>query len=230
MRRHRPPCPAPRKAIALQLFRFFVAAAHNGVAQIRTIILVVAVLGRSDGMGPPLHHFSHLFDLGGNPGLHDCLRRHGPTHGMGGVQAAGSTSKPVAAMIHLRIERKLCAVPAAQEAPVEIESGAEPRSPANSSVWSALMMDSRSCRSMPEPAGVSVNCLTVWQERPHPVPPVMAPGWKISAAASPRIIRPSALCYDDKRPNRRRRPVEILVVRPDNVPRWDARPPSNIHP
>lgn len=54
-----------RHVIAPQLFPFFVAASRNGVALIWKIILVVEILGRSDGMGYRLHLFFQMFDVAG---------------------------------------------------------------------------------------------------------------------------------------------------------------------
>lgn len=54
-----------RHVIVPQLFPFFVAAARNGVALIWKIILVVEILGRSDGMGYQLHLFFQMFDVAG---------------------------------------------------------------------------------------------------------------------------------------------------------------------
>ncbi|GAB6067594.1 ABC transporter permease [Methylothermus subterraneus] len=48
-----------------QLYPFVLAAARTGLALIWKIILVVELLGRSDGMGYQLHLFFQLFDVAG---------------------------------------------------------------------------------------------------------------------------------------------------------------------
>ncbi len=48
-----------------QLYPFIIAAARTGLALIWKIILVVELLGRSDGMGYQLHLFFQLFDVAG---------------------------------------------------------------------------------------------------------------------------------------------------------------------
>lgn len=52
-----------RHVIAPQLYPFLLAAARNGLALIWKIILVVELLGRSDGMGYQLHLFFQMFDV-----------------------------------------------------------------------------------------------------------------------------------------------------------------------
>jgi NitT/TauT family transport system permease protein len=46
-----------------QLFPFFLAAARNGLALIWKIILVVELLGLSNGMGYQLHLFFQMFNV-----------------------------------------------------------------------------------------------------------------------------------------------------------------------
>lgn len=46
-----------------QLFPFFIAAARNGLALIWKIILVVELLGRSNGMGYQLHLYFQMFNV-----------------------------------------------------------------------------------------------------------------------------------------------------------------------
>ncbi len=48
-----------------QLYPFIVAAARSGLALIWKIVLVVELLGRSDGMGYQLHLFFQMFDVAG---------------------------------------------------------------------------------------------------------------------------------------------------------------------
>lgn len=48
-----------------QLFPFFIAAARTGLALIWKIILVVELLGRSNGMGYQLHLYFQMFDVAG---------------------------------------------------------------------------------------------------------------------------------------------------------------------
>lgn len=52
-----------RHVIAPQLYPFLMAASRTGLALIWKIILVVELLGRSDGMGYQLHLFFQLFDV-----------------------------------------------------------------------------------------------------------------------------------------------------------------------
>ncbi len=52
-----------RHVIWPQLHPFFMAATRSGLALIWKIILVVEMLGRSDGMGYQLHLFFQLFDV-----------------------------------------------------------------------------------------------------------------------------------------------------------------------
>lgn len=52
-----------RHVIWPQLFPFVMAAARTGLALIWKIVLVVELLGRSDGMGYQLHLFFQLFDV-----------------------------------------------------------------------------------------------------------------------------------------------------------------------
>lgn len=52
-----------RYVIGPQLYPFFMAASRTGLALIWKIILVVELLGRSDGMGYQLHLFFQLFDV-----------------------------------------------------------------------------------------------------------------------------------------------------------------------
>lgn len=54
-----------RHVIWPQLFPFLIAAARTGIALIWKIILVVEVLGRSNGMGYQLHLFFQLFNVPG---------------------------------------------------------------------------------------------------------------------------------------------------------------------
>ena len=54
-----------RHVIWPQLYPFVVTAARTGLALIWKIILVVELLGRSDGMGYQLHLFFQLFDVAG---------------------------------------------------------------------------------------------------------------------------------------------------------------------
>ncbi|BCX81433.1 NitT/TauT family transport system permease protein [Methylomarinovum caldicuralii] len=54
-----------RHVIWPQLYPFVVTAARTGLALIWKIILVVELLGRSDGMGYQLHLFFQLFDVTG---------------------------------------------------------------------------------------------------------------------------------------------------------------------
>ena len=51
--------------ICPQLYPFFMTAARTGLALIWKIILVVEMLGRSDGMGYQLHLYFQLFDVAG---------------------------------------------------------------------------------------------------------------------------------------------------------------------
>jgi NitT/TauT family transport system permease protein len=48
-----------------QLLPFFAVAARNGISLIWKIVLVVELLGRSDGIGFQLHLFFQLFDVAG---------------------------------------------------------------------------------------------------------------------------------------------------------------------
>lgn len=48
-----------------QLYPFVIAASRTGLALIWKIVLVVELLGRSDGMGYQLHLFFQLFDVAG---------------------------------------------------------------------------------------------------------------------------------------------------------------------
>lgn len=52
-----------RHVVWPQLYPFLAAASRTGIALIWKIILVVEVLGRSDGMGFQLHLFFQLFDV-----------------------------------------------------------------------------------------------------------------------------------------------------------------------
>jgi NitT/TauT family transport system permease protein len=52
-----------RHVILPQLFPYIMAAARTGLALIWKIILVVEMLGRSDGMGYQIHLFFQLFDI-----------------------------------------------------------------------------------------------------------------------------------------------------------------------
>ena len=52
-----------RHVILPQLFPFIIAAARSGLALIWKIVLVVELLGRSDGVGFQLHLFFQLFDV-----------------------------------------------------------------------------------------------------------------------------------------------------------------------
>jgi NitT/TauT family transport system permease protein len=54
-----------RYVIWPQLFPFVLTAARTGLALIWKIILVVELLGRSDGMGYQLHLFFQMFDVAG---------------------------------------------------------------------------------------------------------------------------------------------------------------------
>jgi NitT/TauT family transport system permease protein len=54
-----------RHVIWPQLFPFFLTASRTGVALIWKIVLVVEILGRSDGMGYQLHLFFQMFDVAG---------------------------------------------------------------------------------------------------------------------------------------------------------------------
>lgn len=54
-----------RHVIWPQLFPFVITAARTGLALIWKIILVVELLGRSDGMGYQLHLFFQMFDVAG---------------------------------------------------------------------------------------------------------------------------------------------------------------------
>ncbi len=54
-----------RHVIWPQLFPFVMAAARSGLALIWKIILVVELLGRSNGMGYQLHLYFQLFDVSG---------------------------------------------------------------------------------------------------------------------------------------------------------------------
>ena len=54
-----------RHVIWPQLFPFVLTAARTGLALIWKIILVVELLGRSDGMGYQLHLFFQMFDVAG---------------------------------------------------------------------------------------------------------------------------------------------------------------------
>jgi NitT/TauT family transport system permease protein len=54
-----------RHVIWPQLFPFILAAARTGLALIWKIILVVELLGRSNGMGYQLHLFFQMFDVAG---------------------------------------------------------------------------------------------------------------------------------------------------------------------
>lgn len=54
-----------RHVIWPQLFPFLLAAARTGLALIWKIILVVELLGRSNGMGYQLHLFFQMFDVAG---------------------------------------------------------------------------------------------------------------------------------------------------------------------
>ena len=54
-----------RHVILPQLYPFIVAAARSGLALIWKIVLVVELLGRSDGMGYQLHLFFQMFDVAG---------------------------------------------------------------------------------------------------------------------------------------------------------------------
>ena len=54
-----------RHVIWPQLFPFIMAAARTGLALIWKIILVVELLGRSNGMGYQLHLFFQMFDVAG---------------------------------------------------------------------------------------------------------------------------------------------------------------------
>ncbi|BCX89729.1 NitT/TauT family transport system permease protein [Methylomarinovum tepidoasis] len=54
-----------RHVVWPQLYPFVVTAARTGLALIWKIILVVELLGRSDGMGYQLHLFFQLFDVTG---------------------------------------------------------------------------------------------------------------------------------------------------------------------
>lgn len=54
-----------RHVIWPQLFPFMLAAARTGLALIWKIILVVELLGRSNGMGYQLHLFFQMFDVAG---------------------------------------------------------------------------------------------------------------------------------------------------------------------
>lgn len=52
-----------RHVVMPQLFPFFIAAARTGLALIWKIVLVVELLGRSNGMGFQLHLFFQMFDV-----------------------------------------------------------------------------------------------------------------------------------------------------------------------
>jgi len=52
-----------KHVILPQLHPFLIAAARSGLALIWKIVLVVELLGRSDGMGYQLHLFFQLFDV-----------------------------------------------------------------------------------------------------------------------------------------------------------------------
>ncbi|MEN8260933.1 MAG: ABC transporter permease, partial [Pseudomonadota bacterium] len=54
-----------RHVIGPQLYPFFMTAARTGLALIWKIILVVELLGRSNGMGYQLHLFFQMFDVVG---------------------------------------------------------------------------------------------------------------------------------------------------------------------
>jgi NitT/TauT family transport system permease protein len=54
-----------RHVIWPQLYPFFLAAARTGLSLIWKIILVVELLGRSDGMGYQLHLFFQMFNVAG---------------------------------------------------------------------------------------------------------------------------------------------------------------------
>lgn len=52
-----------RHVIGPQLYPYLIASARTGLALIWKIVLVVELLGRSDGMGYQLHLFFQLFDI-----------------------------------------------------------------------------------------------------------------------------------------------------------------------
>ena len=52
-----------RHIIAPQLYPYLIASARTGLALIWKIVLVVELLGRSDGMGYQLHLFFQMFDI-----------------------------------------------------------------------------------------------------------------------------------------------------------------------
>ncbi len=52
-----------RHVILPQLFPYIMASARTGLALIWKIVLVVELLGRSDGMGYQIHLFFQLFDI-----------------------------------------------------------------------------------------------------------------------------------------------------------------------
>ncbi|MCX8049783.1 MAG: ABC transporter permease [Methylohalobius sp.] len=54
-----------RHVVWPQLYPFVIAAARTGLALVWKIILVVELLGRSDGVGYQLHLFFQLFDVAG---------------------------------------------------------------------------------------------------------------------------------------------------------------------
>ncbi|MGJ8630995.1 MAG: ABC transporter permease [Glaciecola sp.] len=54
-----------RKIYLPQLYPFFLAAARNGLSLIWKIVLVVELLGRSDGVGFALHSMFQFFDIAG---------------------------------------------------------------------------------------------------------------------------------------------------------------------
>ena len=52
-----------RLIILPQLYPYMMAAARSGLSLIWKIVLVVELLGRSDGIGFQLHHFFQFFDI-----------------------------------------------------------------------------------------------------------------------------------------------------------------------
>ena len=86
-----------RHVILPELAPFFIAAARSGLALIWKIVLVVELLGRSNGVGFQISTFFSLFDVASHHRLHDRLRRRGSAHRVRPAAAASTAMLSVGA-------------------------------------------------------------------------------------------------------------------------------------
>ena len=85
-----------RHVIMPQLYPYLFGAARSGLALVWKIVLIVELLGQSNGVGFQIQLYFQQFDVTRHPRLHHRLRGGDPTDRVGGVPAAGEARRAMA--------------------------------------------------------------------------------------------------------------------------------------